>query len=748
MPVPERATPSRRRVFSVFNLVAPLILALIFFLLNETVFMERLENMTLDTRIRMRAESQPLPDERVLLIAIEESSEERLGRFPWSRDVYAQFIQTTQLSNPAVYTFDIFFPTYTGTETDDIPDSLASRADLLFAQACENTEIPTIMGVMQIKPEDADRGSGRELEKGMRLGWPAPLDISNSNLKASERVDMSYPELLRVSNSGLVNAEPHADGIVRKLPLVALVRSPDGDQIVPSLSLQALIQYWKLDPAQHLRIVPGDAVYIDSPTVQRRIPINHEGEYAVNWRHGLESYIERSQAVPFFAMLRGYFLLHSEGTREPGLPEIEDRILVFGQTAIGMADMAESPFAPRSPLPIVHMNLIDNILNEDYLRLPSAWLTWGGFLVLAYLTLIPTARLGFWLKSIIPVAVLALYLPVCWFAFMSGNLHLEIVAPGMAFFILHVGAVGRQVLEERQAKEEMRRTFSAYVAPGIIDSIYENPDKLQLGGAKKDVAILFTDIRSFTTMTENMDSEVLVAQLNEYFEQMVDGIMSHQGTLHKFIGDAIMAVWGDIKYAGPTVDAGQALSASLAMRKSLTLLNQRWVTEGRPEFHMGVGLNYGQVVVGNIGAPQRMEFTVIGDAVNLAARLESLNKQFGTEILVGDSIYNLTHERFIFRFAGRVQVKGKGVSVPIYEALCEVGREADSPYDLKWIQLYEEAYARFDERRYDVAARLFEACLNDYPTDTLSTMMLDTSRHFIDSPPPEDWDGSFEMTSK
>jgi adenylate cyclase len=304
------------------------------------------------------------------------------------------------------------------------------------------------------------------------------------------------------------------------------------------------------------------------------------------------------------------------------------------------------------------------------------------------------------------------------------------------------------VLEERQAKEEMRRTFSAYVAPGIIDSIYDDPDKLQLGGAKKDVSILFTDIRSFTTMTENMDSEILVAQLNEYFEQMVDAIMSHQGTLHKFIGDAIMAVWGDIKYAGPTLDAGQALSAALAMRHRLSQLNRQWTGESRPEFRMGMGINYGQVVVGNIGAPQRMEFTVIGDAVNLAARLESLNKQFGTEILVGESIYDLAHERFNFRFAGKVQVKGKGTGVSIYEVLCEKGSENESPYDLKWVQLYEEAFTRFNERRYDVATRLFEACLNDYPDDTLSSMWLDYSRYFIETPPPEDWDGTIEMTSK
>ncbi|MEO0454494.1 MAG: adenylate/guanylate cyclase domain-containing protein, partial [Verrucomicrobiota bacterium] len=702
---------STGRAFSWYNLFAPIVLAILSLLLSGFVFMEILENMTLDQRIRLRAADQAAPDSRLMLIAIEESSEDVLGRWPWGRDVHAEFLQIVNPAKPAVYTFDVIFPTYTVTaNNNDSGIATASVADLAFADACKSLNVPVVLGAVQIRESDLDRKFGQSIDVDTKLGWPASIEITNSDFNSADKVEISYSELLAHTASGLVNADPHSDGVVREIDMVAIIETPGVDQVVPSLALQTLIQFWKLDPAQHIRVVPGEAVYIDSPVVQRRIPINEKGRYAVNYRHSLKEYIDTNSAVSFIGVLQGYYELNFENNRLNNLPEIENKILLLGQTAVGMADMAESPFSPRAPLPMVHMNVLDNILNEDYMMKPPDWLTWLAFILIAYATLLPTARLGFWLKVIIPFIVLLIYLPVSYLAFELSSIHLEVVAPGLAFFILHVGSIGKQVLEERKAKEEMKRTFSAYVAPGIIDSIYSDPDKLQLGGAKKEVTILFTDIRSFTTMTENMDSEVLVAQLNEYFAEMVDSIMTQQGTLHKFIGDAIMAVWGDIKYSGPTIDAGLGLSSSLEMRNRLRKLNQSWKAEGRPEFHMGIGLNFGQVVVGNIGAPQRMEFTVIGDAVNLAARLESLNKQFGTEILVGESIYNLTHERFAFRFAGNIQVKGKGVAVPVYEALYEIGKENESPYSVEWIQLYSEATTRYFERRFDVAARLYEAC--------------------------------------
>jgi adenylate cyclase len=349
---------------------------------------------------------------------------------------------------------------------------------------------------------------------------------------------------------------------------------------------------------------------------------------------------------------------------------------------------------------------------------------------------------------LVPLLILGIYIFACFFLFSSSSIQIPLVGPSLAFFLLHVGSVSKQVLEERAARDHLRRTFSTYVSSGILDAIYKNPDALQLGGGYKDVTILFSDIRSFTTMTESMDSVALVQQLNEYFTEMVGCINKYNGTLHKFIGDAIMAVWGDVAYAGSTVDAGQALRAAIDMREALKVLNARWRSEGRPEFHMGIGINHGKVVVGNIGAPQRMEFTVIGDSVNLASRLEGLTKKFGTEIMVGESVYDLTHERFAFRSLAKVQVVGKTQPTKIFEPLYELGQEALSPYSPEWVRLFEEAYARFTERRYDVAIRLFEACLNEHPENTTTLMLLEMSRNFAQQPPPEDWNGAFEFTSK
>jgi adenylate cyclase len=391
---------------------------------------------------------------------------------------------------------------------------------------------------------------------------------------------------------------------------------------------------------------------------------------------------------------------------------------------------------------------MDNILKEDYLHSLPPGLFWLCFSLAVWASLLLLHGRSLTLCLLVPAALLAIYVAGAFLLFEKQSLQLELVAPCLALVSVHIGNIAQLVLQERQKRQELRRTFSAYVSAGVIDAIYRNQSSLQLGGAQKEVAVLFTDIRGFTSMTESMESQELVAQLNQYFTHMVEGINRHHGSLHKFIGDAIMAVWGDISYSGPAVDAGEALRAGLFLSRESARLNRLWQSEGKPVFRTGIGINHGKVILGNIGAPQRMEFTVIGDAVNLASRLEGLTKRFGCPLITGESVYELCFERFAFRPLGKIRATGKQHPVQVYQPLYELGREEESPFAASWLKLYQEAFNRFSERRYDLAIRLFEACLQEYPNDATSRLILETARELQENPPPASWDGAFEFEGK
>lgn len=729
----ESQNKKKAAYFSAFNLLAPLVVVGLFIFLSGTTFFDKLENLTLDQRIKIRHAHQEPIDPRIFLLGIDETSLEKIGQWPFDRKVHAQLMQILEEGNPAVFAWDVIF------DTEKPGDEAFTRSTQQFAQVCATLKTPVITAAAAM-----DAPTRTSAQDAAALGWDPGPEVINSDLYHAPFLIAPLPSIAEHSKIGIVTAERHDDGIVRKIPFI--IR---GDlRVFPSLALSSIIELWELDPERDIKIVPGDAVYIDSPLIQRRIPIDEEGYYTLNYRYELEDMSEAGTAGSYVGVMQRYYAKYFQKQTDISVPEIQDKIVIIGQVGAGMADIGRSPLAGLSPLVLTHINVVDNILKEDYLIKPAAWLVWSGLLLICYLTFIVPVRMDFWIKLIVPVVTVLVYIAIAVAVFSSSSVHLPVTGPCLAFLLLHTAGISQEVFFERRAREELRNTFSAYVAPGIIESIYNNPDALKLGGAKKDVAILFTDIRSFTSMTEVMDSEVLVAQLNEYFTDMVAAINTNGGTLHKFIGDAIMAVWGDITSNSPTMDAGRALQAAIDMRIALDRLNRLWITQDRPEFKMGVGINYGQVTVGNIGAPQRMEFTVIGDSVNLAARLESLNKKFGTEILIGQSMYELTMERFHFRPIAKVQVVGKSEGVQIYEALCEVDKEEDSPYEMQWVKLYEEGYARFMERRFDVAIRLFEACLNDRPEDKTTKLLLQTSREFQQTPPPKNWNGTFEMTSK
>lgn len=435
----------------------------------------------------------------------------------------------------------------------------------------------------------------------------------------------------------------------------------------------------------------------------------------------------------------------------------KDKLVLIGPTASLFQDKHNTPLGDM-PGPEIHLNIINAALHGEFLRetSPRAALlviTLAGFLAaaLCFIFREPVKRLlvvfalgaGWWFLAkylfehagiLIPAAAPLLILPVA--------------APLLVLFIGSVVVLSFDFLLERLDKARVRKTLERYVSKNVVKELLDNPQTFfnSLTGVRKPVTILFSDVRGFTTLTESADSAALVKQLNEYFEEMVRLVFAHHGSLDKFIGDAVMAVWGNIVSESPAADAKHAVATALAMRKSLEQLNADWRARGVTELHIGIGLNHGEVIVGNLGSTEKMELTVIGDAVNLASRLEGLTKEYHLDLLLGENVAKLVGDTYLLRLVDSVQVKGKTKPVDVFTVAGEgAGQTVSLPL---WLARYEEGVRRYREKKFAEAAALFEQSLERQPEDYLSQMYLARCRALLENPPGDDWNGVFVMTKK
>lgn len=313
--------------------------------------------------------------------------------------------------------------------------------------------------------------------------------------------------------------------------------------------------------------------------------------------------------------------------------------------------------------------------------------------------------------------------------------------------IVGVVVLGHDFTRERLERLRLRRTLERYVSKDIVREIVDNRSSYfhSLEGVRKPVTILFSDVRGFTSLTEGADSRQLVQQLNEYFERMVAIVFEGQGTLDKFIGDAVMAHWGSIVSHGPGVDAARAVEAALAMQHSLSKLNQEWKARGWPELSIGIGINHAEVIVGNLGSHAKMELTVIGDGVNLASRLEGLTKEYGLGLILGEEAARLVADTFSLRTVDRVRVKGRTRPVTVYTVVSTDSVTTTVP---AWLRAYEDGVQAYQRREFQVALSAFERSEAEKPGDVLTTAYILRTRGLLQSSPSDEWDGITEMTHK
>ncbi len=419
----------------------------------------------------------------------------------------------------------------------------------------------------------------------------------------------------------------------------------------------------------------------------------------------------------------------------------KNKIIVVGASAQIIHDVTDTPLSPETPGPLLHLYALAAALDHEFLQ--NTAVRTDLILVCAF-GLLSWALVSFvrrpLLSILIMVVVVVLYLAAIRLLYDYKGL-LVLTVPVLANFLISGGfSLGFEYALERIEKQRTRRTLERYVSKNLVKEILENPDSYyhSLLGVRVPATMLFSDLVGFTTLTERADPEALVKQLNEYLSAMTAVVFQNGGTLDKFIGDAIMCVWGNVKSLGVAEDAKCAAHTALGMREALRRLNEGWRAEGRLGLGMGVGINQGEVIVGNIGSHERMDPTVIGDAVNLASRLEGLTRIYGVDILIGETAAEFVRDEFHLKSVARAQVKGKTEPVDVFTLVGSRGDKVD-PELLKWLESYEEGILKFRQRDFIDAKILFSRFLEFYPDDFLAKMYLERALEYEQQPPDEAW---------
>jgi adenylate cyclase len=422
----------------------------------------------------------------------------------------------------------------------------------------------------------------------------------------------------------------------------------------------------------------------------------------------------------------------------------KDKIVMVGPSAQVSHDVADTPISPTTSGPSLHLQAMAAALGHEFLRPTPPNIGLG---LVAAAGLVAWSLIAFLRKPLLCVgalvAITTAYLGIARLSYDKTGLLLLTVPVLSAFLLSGLFSLGFEYAVERLEKLRTRRTLERYVSKNLVKEILDNPGGYynSMLGSRKPVTVLFSDLVGFTSLSEKADPTVLVSQLNRYLSAMVPMVFDNGGTLDKFIGDAIMAVWGNVSSHGAAEDAKAAVRAALGMRRELPKLNATWQAEGFKPLAFGIGINHGDAVVGNIGSyepHERLDPTVIGDAVNLASRLEALTRVYGVDILMGRSAAELVRDDFYLRSIARVQVKGKTEPVEIFTLIGALSDDVD-PEFLKWLQAYEEAIVKFQKRDFKGAKILFSHFLEFYPDDALGKMYLASALEYEQSPPDEAW---------
>ena len=695
-----------------------------------------LENAGYD--LQVREDYKPVSkDSPIAIIDIDDASINEIGRWPWSRDKVAQLVSKLFGKGASLVAFDITFP----LKEENIAEEVAQAVEK------EGGGSKVLSELDRLKPQfDTDAIFAKSLEmgtsvlgcvflpRGSPIGMlPPPLltltpDLEKDLFIPDESNYLANIEILQkaAKNGGFLNATPDSDGIIRYSPL--LIRR--GNQVYPSLALEACRQYLLAKKTELITAKYGALNVLEGIDLDGiEIPTDPYGRILVPFR-----------GPPYSTLYIS--ALDVLNDKEPE-NAIKDKLLFIGSSATAAGDLVATSVSPIFAGVEIHADIASGII-EGYMPYRPAW----GHGVSVFLVLL----LGLISVSILPYlgpfvsTAYALFLPALlilanrWIWAYKG-LVLSIEFPILTVGILYVVNLVSNLYFEKKRREGIVSIFGHYLPQERIDIMIRRGSEFSLEGETKELTVLFADIRSFTSVSEGMTAEELKQLLNRYLTPMTKVIFDHKGTVDKYVGDLIMAFWG-----APVEDpqhAGQAVASALAMQEQLGKINQ---AEKKP-IRIGVGVNTGLMNVGDMGSEYRRAYTVLGDEVNLASRIEGVCRYYNVKVIVGENTYLKTKELFQFRKLDRAKVLGRLKAVLLYEPICRI--DASDAATISRLEKHNKAIDAYFQQNWGEAETLFRELLGLDPASAdLYQIYLTRIAKFKQTPPGPDWDGSYVFEGK
>ncbi|MCT7567644.1 CHASE2 domain-containing protein [Aliarcobacter butzleri] len=713
-----------------FSIYFVLSLSLSIFLSAIYIFFPSLPD-SLDNRLRdylftIRGE---LPhNQNVVIVDIDETSIKSLGQWPWSRDKLAKILENLTLANVGIVGLDIVFAEEDRTSPHKILQDLkiykkdVPNYDLEFANIVENS--PVILGYQfdLVKKDNVNAKVPQIpaifIEKDKPQDKSYLIEAYNTILNIPQIQDKAY-------SSGFFNNIPDDTGIIRSVPLVI---SYD-DTIYPSLALEVIRV---INNTQKV-VVQYDENGISNIVLDDiSIPTDRYGRMLINFR-GAERSFKYISAIDIY-------------NNSFDKSEIDGKIVLIGTSAAGLFDLRATPFDSIFPGVEVHANIIDNILMQDFIY-KASWLDGANILIIFVLSIIIvmlTTYTTFWANPIIFISFSTSYLFLVYNLLFDYGIVLNILFPIATVLIASIMTTLFDYFYNIKKEEAIKAKFASKVSKNVMDDILKNIDKNEFSAKSKEVTIFFSDIRGFTNISEKLDAKELISFLNRYMQPMSEIIIKYQGTIDKFIGDAIMAYWNapiDIKN-----HCDLALKASLEQLEVLEKLNVELQKENLPKIDIGIGLNTGTVIVGEMGSSLRSDYTVIGDTINLGSRVESLCKYYDSKLNISNFTKDKLQEKYIFRFLDLVKVKGKNEPVEIWQVL----GSGEAKESLKEeLALYHKAIEFYKNSDFINALEIFESLENNEnkTNKNIYKIYITRCKEFIKTP-PKNFDGVYEHTTK
>ncbi len=730
--------------------------------------LEIIETKTLDIRFHLRGRQQPETD--IVIIAVDEKADDELGRWQSSgRKWIAELVTLLHQAGVKVLGFDLTLAEPDeGAAVNAVDEIKQWFADNMPPGVFPQQRVLNFLDLVKAK-HDYDRQLAQAIQEAgnVTLGIYHFLDPQSASHLDAEKQE-NYQQLIKRVKYSLVKYPPgssreelrltHSYGVEPNLPMLSeaaksfghfnVMASDDGYIRYSPLLIEYKGDYYPSLDMEMARAFLG----ISSPPIiyavgkesggivdfirlgKISIPTDESGRLLIN-------FYGPAYTFPHYSISDVIL-----GRVPP--QTFQDKIVILGFTSAIYQDLHSTTFqAGNYPGVEVHATIIENIIHKNFLVKQEWTILLNALVIVAF---------GLFLGIVLPHTRPhqgALFAIICLLAisglayvtFVFQNIWLNFTFP-FAFILLdYLVVTTYEYFTEERKKKRIRNLFQHYVSPGVVEQMLNSVDQVTLGGERKELTALFSDIRGFTRISENMSPEELVQFLNEYLSAMTKIVLSYEGTVDKYMGDAIMAFYGaPIRQDAHAV---QACKTAVDMIQRLKELHTEWKKRHLPPMEIGIGINTGEMSIGNMGSEERFDYTILGDNVNLASRLEGVNKQYGTNIIISQFTYEqIKHEPFVMRELDSVVVKGKEQPVIIYELRGYGGSGGEQ--NGKFLQVFADGVRAYKTRQWEQAISYFQQSLNFQPEDSPSLLYIERCRAFQQNPPPEDWDGSYVMTTK